>query len=571
LEKAFCRIRLAAGLLLLLLLASRAVHADDTAPTTDTDFDVVQVDLNGQFFNRLLPFDVPFIITGAVPAGVSTLRVRCQVLDAQGKPEKECWPEQVWRNTTDPAAPSPRFRVLVPRLEAEHYFQFVFAFEKKITSEEAQAFAIRVAAAFDPVLWGTSSSSNDLPLRGDLTTDEVKTLRQRLMDSLQQVTGVSDVATPGSIFNSATPFEDVRRDFKQILLPVRDAQGAIRSAVATYQGELPNLNQNLAQLRTDPPLIRLRDALKSEAAPAGSQAHADTIDAALAVENAPLLLLGDPALASADALSAFLERSDPYYKDAEARIGALRTLLGNGLLTSEGKPQPFLGPLIEGGRITLDEVKTLVEQSRPTGLVGSIDRALARVDGDLLGDAGVQGALQERSTAVSAMAREYRRRVENVTGVSGSTVGNFQTQSNNYISADTGFSCSPELSECSTYVGSNFYFAPVNKAAPLRQFGPFFSRESLKRRVALMLGLTVQGIADDKTREDLFGSQSLLVGLGARMTNSVRLTAGALVFRKLSPNPLSTDKKLTTTYFFSMSFDIDVVPALKGFGKLFTP
>jgi hypothetical protein len=105
----------------------------------------------------------------------------------------------------------------------------------------------------------------------------------------------------------------------------------------------------------------------------------------------------------------------------------------------------------------------------------------------------------------------------------------------------------------------------------LNQFGPFFSRASLSRRVSITLGLTVGGIGDSKTREDLFSTQSLVVGLGARVTNSVRMTAGSLVFKKLSPNPLSTDKKLTTTYFVSFSFDIDVAPALKGIGGLFRP
>jgi hypothetical protein len=506
-----------------------------------------------------------------VPAGVTSLRVRCRVLDPKtSQPLGDCWPggPAIWRNTTDPNAASPRFRILVPRLPGESYFQFDFGFQKKISPGEAQAVATQAAAAFDPVLWGTNSSSTDLPLRGDLTTDEVKALRQQLMAALQQVTGITDVPTPGSVFSSETPFEDVRRDFKQTLRPVRDAQGGIHDAVATYQGELPQLNDDLRKLRTHPQLGRLRDVLRSPTAPAGAQAHADVIDAARAVDDAPLLLQGDPALTSADALAAFLEKGGSYFTDAKGRVKALRNLLGSNLVTSEGTPQSFL---TGDGKLAPEEVGELAALSQDTGLVGRIDRALDRIEGELLGDAGVQGALAARSAAVAAMVREYRRRVENVTGVAGSTVGNFQTQANNYISADTGFSCSPELSACSTYVGANFYFHPVNKAAPLRQFGPFFGRESLKRRLALMLGLTVQGIADDNTRDDLFGSQSLLVGLGARITNSVRFTAGSLVFRKLSPNPLSTDKKLTTTYFFSVSFDIDVVPALKGFGKLFTP
>jgi hypothetical protein len=159
--------------------------------------------------------------------------------------------------------------------------------------------------------------------------------------------------------------------------------------------------------------------------------------------------------------------------------------------------------------------------------------------------------------------------VQNMILIAGSTTGSFETQSNNYISADTGVACAPQLSSCSTYVGTNIYFRPVNKAAPLSQFGGFF--KTLDRRVSATIGLTVNGIGDDKTREDLFGTQSLVVGLGVRVTNSVRLTAGSIVFKSLSPNPLNTDKKLTTTYFFSLSFDIDVVPTLKGIGGLFKP
>jgi hypothetical protein len=85
----------------------------------------------------------------------------------------------------------------------------------------------------------------------------------------------------------------------------------------------------------------------------------------------------------------------------------------------------------------------------------------------------------------------------------------------------------------------------------------------------LTLGLTIQGVGDEKTRADLFNNQSLLLGLGARMTNSVRMTAGGLLFKKLDPNPLADDESLTTTYFLSISFDIDVAPTMQGIGSLF--
>ena len=134
------------------------------------------------------------------------------------------------------------------------------------------------------------------------------------------------------------------------------------------------------------------------------------------------------------------------------------------------------------------------------------------------------------------------------------------------VPVSSGVACAPELSTCSVYVGTNIYLRPINKAAPLSQFGNFF--QTLNRRTSFTLGLTVKGIGDNTTREDLFSSQSLVAGIGVRITNSVRLTAGGLVFKKLSPNPLSTDKKLTTTYFLSLSFDIDVVPTLKGIGGI---
>src|SRR6478752_5620888 len=149
--------RLALTLLLLALpLMTRAAAAQATPPVA-TDFDVVQVDLNGQLFNRVLPFDVPFIFTGPVPQGVASLKVHCRKLGVDRHSRKpnlvtpeileqndgSCWSGEPlkWRNTIDPATPNPQFRVLAPPLEAENFYQFKFTFEKKVTPEEAEAFA----------------------------------------------------------------------------------------------------------------------------------------------------------------------------------------------------------------------------------------------------------------------------------------------------------------------------------------------------------------------------------------------------------------------------------------------
>ncbi len=572
---------------LLLTVSNPAVRAQAQAPASvppDSDFDVVQVDLEGQLFNRVLPFDVPFILTGTMPTGSNTLEIRCWELPPdrakssghpataedvtlRQDPRSECWPEGkplIWRNTIDPKAANPTFRLLVPRLDAEKFYQFRFSFEKKVTPEDAQAFAQEVQTVVDGTLWGDPGSTADLPLSGDLTVDEMRAIRDGLIQGLQQVTGADRVTEPETVFNPDTPFEAVRDEFNRLLRPVRNVQGQVADATEDYEDEIADLNPSLARLRADPLLQKLAAALAARAASDPSaQDRSEEVAAALAVKDAPVLRRSDRQ--SANALTGFVQRSAPYFADAAARMSKLQDLLANKLVGDDGAPRPFAQPLVASGQLTADDLARLADMGQPAQPVGSASRALTRAGG-LLSNR-LAGSLGSRASTIAAAAEAYRTLVEGISLIAGSTTGSFQTQSRNYISADTGVVCTPELSECNTYVGTNIYFRPVNKAAPLNQFGGFF--QTLDRRVSVTLGLTVQGVGDEKTRDDLFNNQSLIVGLGARMTNSVRLTAGGLLFKKRDPNPLVDDESLTTTYFFSFSFDIDVAPAMQGIGSLF--
>jgi hypothetical protein len=571
---------------LLLTFAVQAVRAQAPAPTPvppDSDFDVVQVDLEGQLFNRVLPFDVPFILTGTVPSGVTMLEVRCWVLPPdrgkssgspvgfsaetlRAKPDGDCWPggALTWRNTIDPTAPNPTFRLMVPRLEAENFYQFKFSFEKKVTPEDAQAFANEVRGVVDGFLWGNPNSTADLPLSGDLTVDEMQAIRSGLIQALQEITSADRVTEPGSVFNPDTPFETVRNEFNRLLRPVRNAQGQINDTAEDYEDEIADLNPLLAQVRADPTLQKLASALAARASSDPSaQDHAEEVAAALAVGDAPVMRRSDRQ--SAAALASFVQRSVPYYADAAAKMGKLQDLLANKLVGADGTPKPFVQPLVTAGQLTADDLARLAALGQPTQPVGSASRALARVEG-ILSDR-LAGLLANRASAVAGVAAAYRTQVEGMSIIAGSTTGSFQTQSRNYISADTGIVCTPELGECNSYAGTNIYFRPINKAAPLNQFGGFF--QTLNRRLSITIGLTATGVGDEKTRDDLFNNQSLLLGLGARMTNSMRLTAGGLLFKELDPNPLVDDESLTTTYFLSVSFDIDVAPMLQGLSSLF--
>jgi len=137
-------------------------------------------------------------------------------------------------------------------------------------------------------------------------------------------------------------------------------------------------------------------------------------------------------------------------------------------------------------------------------------------------------------------------------------VADGRTQRKNYVSVDAGVLFAGDIGIGGVYVGSNIYFRPVNKDAPLHSF------DAIVRRLAVTIGLTISSIADDThhTRSDLFWNQSLVLGAGYRITSSVRGGAGALVFREADPNPLITRTSTATTWYVSFSLDLDL---LKGF------
>jgi hypothetical protein len=133
-------------------------------------------------------------------------------------------------------------------------------------------------------------------------------------------------------------------------------------------------------------------------------------------------------------------------------------------------------------------------------------------------------------------------------------VADGETPRNIYVSADAGLLYGIDIETAALYIGSNVYFRPVNKRAPLGVKGSFL------RRAAMTVGFTVTSIADDdnRTRSDMFGHQSLVLGGGLRLTQSLRAGAGALVFRERDRNPLISRTSVATSPYVSLSFDLNV-------------
>jgi hypothetical protein len=90
---------------------------------------------------------------------------------------------------------------------------------------------------------------------------------------------------------------------------------------------------------------------------------------------------------------------------------------------------------------------------------------------------------------------------------------------------------------------------------------------SIRQRLALTFGLTVTNMRrEEETRwENLLGEKSnLFVGLGYRLTRSLRLGGGFVLFSKNDENPLVDERSVAVTPYVSLSFDVDLVGAFKG-------
>jgi hypothetical protein len=577
--------RLLACLLAGLLAASGAAAQTPNPcapPAGDTGFAEVAVNLNAGTFDRVLPFDVPVRICGTAPAGTSDVAVQYAVSKtANLSVDKHCNllapPGAQWQ----PATPisgrldGTTFRVTLPPLEADRYYSFCFRRRAQIPEELAARLKPKAREALDRGLAQVTS--------GNLTAEQSLKLRAELYRRLLEAVGADTAIVKGTVFDTSPEYDELRGTGKfrglvqGVLNPQRRrdriVEGDSRTGIAPLSEQQLAFQQALKTVRDNPALSRFLDQIETAAQ---TQPGLRELLAGRDLTAAVTLARGDDEHLFLAAFGREPGAPPPSLEDpaqAEALAGnyaassqALAALAGLVRKTIEAPPSaPLHVPL------SADDVKALRELSDPAR--GPLPRA-ANLAFALSGLAeNLQTALVERSAALDELAERVKLEAAGVEVVDGSTTGNFATSQTNYISADAGLVFAPELKTGVTYVGMNFYWRPVNKDANLSQLGSF--RQTFSRRFANTLGLTVQSVADGgsgapQTRKDLFGSQALILGGGLRVTNSFRLGAGAVVFRKKDRDPLVSSYSLTTTYYFTLSFDLNVAKAFQGgLGGLF--
>lgn len=230
----------------------------------------------------------------------------------------------------------------------------------------------------------------------------------------------------------------------------------------------------------------------------------------------------------------------------------------------------------------------LEEEAAALSAVGAALQVAEETAGKIAGGEHFRKALQEAkdaastlSATVGAIARNLRAVEEQAKRLAksfsafvaqttvfarASTIGTFETRAKWQISGDFGVAWAPDVEEALPFLGTNFYVRPVNKQAPL----PKLPWRRPLRRMSLALGLVLTDVGDDRTREALFatGDLSLLLGGGWRLTDSIRLGGGAVVFKELHPDPLVDDASITSSPYVSLAIDWDLKSLVQWFQKL---
>jgi hypothetical protein len=140
-----------------------------------------------------------------------------------------------------------------------------------------------------------------------------------------------------------------------------------------------------------------------------------------------------------------------------------------------------------------------------------------------------------------------------------------ESKGNPYLALDLGVGFVPALRSPFFYTGINYNFLPVNKKGLMRIFragGWLFKRSSL------LIGLT-SGMVDEGENRNLFKGGNVIIGLGFRISRSLKINWGGVIFKQVDENPLVDKERTNARQFLSISFDSDLEKLLGRLAKIF--
>lgn len=537
------------------------------------------------------------------------------------------WRGEVPAGVPPAATTTPRrFRLLFPALEANGYYciRFDLGPEQPAPASVAKEFSRQAQQMVD----GTLRSYGNNPT---VTTAETNGLRRQMLAGLRSLSGLTPRGRKGTLFDATLPDAAVHTRMLDLLDPILRAQTTRRTAVDNMmaaEAELSPLAAGVDRRAND---LRAIEAaritqiatLSGVAGVTGDHAafvawfplHQKSLKSALdamsathdAWDVAPI----DVALSRADdgltavasgvglvtpiraalvaAESSANANRDGARTAATAAI-ALKAAADEAVVAAQKTPDApagTRGAAVQSATAAAATAATAAanaaaaltlaenQVTRTRGELDNVDALLSALRAESIALQLGSLSLREARSAIGAREDGLARLVMNIEGhvltevtLLVTSQGNFETRHGWYVSMDAGLAYGWDINEAFGYLGTNIYFRPVNKDAPLQSFGGF--RQSFSRRASALIGLTVTGqVEETDRREALLGGRILVVGGGLRMTDSIRFAGGALVFKAVNPNPLVTERRVEISPFVSMSFDIDVVGSLGDLGKVF--
>jgi hypothetical protein len=555
-----------------------------TAAVTDPGIVEIPFDLATRTFKQVLPFDQPFHLAGDAPAGVAKIelqylssrhaiiatKVPTTCGSAQIVVPGHAWapdPPSTWTYSPllDPQQ-KVRFILTVPALDAQRYYLFKLRIVSTVTPDKAAAIQQAARSLFDNTL-------DLVPRRRGLSLPEVERLRLALVDNVKNVLGADQAAAPGTLFdpcldNAPAPMAAaIRNAFLDQLQAIVDSQNGIDNHLRNVSG--PNgrrqaLRGALEQIGADQPvqvlLDKLEIAAKTDPAVALFVQRDGGADLATArMADALPELLGPtppPPGSTSAAIAAFDWASlEQTYESTASRLANLGG---------------WLGELAKPTSASLEQLLTADDRQNAAKLLavdGPVTSAQGAAQQLALEATHLRDRVAQRAAELDALAQQVATKAAEEVTVDATTTGSADTFQRYFITADLGLLYSWDVSKLVPYAGTNIYFRPVNPNVPLSQ------KSSFGRRFSVTLGYTLQSIADtnERTRKDLFGGGSLVAGAGFRVTESIRLAAGALIFIKKNPNPLITDERVTASPYLSVSFDWKIAKTFAVIGQKFFP
>jgi len=485
----------------------------------------ITLDISGRSFSDVLPFDVPFIMSGT--QGVSDkimldkiISIECfyrintdqkaeqAVLttaeENEYKQGKNGAMYSFWQNNgTDK-----KWRLSIKELAPNKHYSFFFKFKRKLSDDE-RGKLIDHASKIIPRLIAQNVDNNIVSLSieeiGKIVSKTVETLKSDLANSGQNITEI----------NLNTADQDI----------VGRAMGDLAFAFQQRIDEQQSISWNIEALKAD-----------------------------------------------AGELQQVLSRYKASTDKKPENINAINNAL---LLLKSALNYPKGDNAVNKGQAYLDNIERIKAELEKVTLEGDEYGKVKTALIDHLGDitTNFNGYTESINNLASVTDAEMDKFITTVISsyedaiiVSATTINSsFVTRSNSFITADIGVALLPSIGKMVPYLGTNIYLRPINQDRPLF-IKDLFTLKDLDRRFSLMLGLTYSTIAKDGYRENLMSTFNLITGAGLRIADFVKVNGGVVWYTKLNPNPLSTNNTVRGLGFVSLSFDLQIKTV---FHKLF--